>query len=48
MEISGPFLNHAKKRAGNPSCSYLSYFTPKLKADENEAKGRNGHPQPCG
>ncbi len=43
MEISGPFLNPAKKAAGHPSCWYLSYSVPKINPDGTvrlNAKGR--------
>lgn len=33
MEITGPFLDRAKKANGQPACWYLRYSTPKLNPD---------------
>lgn len=44
MEITGPFLDKAKKRNGQPSCWFLRYSTPKLNPDKTLVVGANGLP----
>lgn len=44
MKISGPFLDKAKKSAGQPNCWYLRYSTPKLKQDGTIVIEGNGKP----
>ena len=44
MEITGPFLDRAKKRNGQPACWYLRYSTPKLKADGTSVLDAVGKP----
>lgn len=44
MEITGPFLDRAKKRNKQPSCWYLRYSTPKLNPDGTSVLNADGKP----
>jgi hypothetical protein len=44
MEITGPFLDEAKKRNQQPSCWYLRYSTPKRHRDGTSVLNADGKP----
>jgi hypothetical protein len=44
MEITGPFLDEAKKLMGRPACWYLRYSAPKRTADGTLALAEGSHP----
>ena len=44
MEITGPFLDEAKKLSGRPACWYLRYSAPKRNADGTLVLSESGRP----
>ncbi|MBL9213796.1 MAG: hypothetical protein JNL92_25265, partial [Opitutaceae bacterium] len=44
MEITGPFLDEAKKLSGRPACWYLRYSAPKRNADGTLVLAEKGRP----
>jgi len=44
MEITGPFLDEAKKLIGRPACWYLRYSAPKRNPEGTFVLAGNGRP----